>query len=152
MNAHKRDKLDTLLADIDLLLESKVEFCVIAVRFDHEQWDAYLVRAVDLPLLPVGRAVPPIAEHVAGAVKYYGPGVFLPACYPHDVTRISITEDGQSKKTNAYLSVEQAHNIERSSFLRIGTTDLHVDVIGSREDGLMTFLYKRADDIFLIPQ
>ena len=47
----KRDKLDTILADLDLLIESKVEFCIVAIRFAVDHRDGDLVRAVDLPLL-----------------------------------------------------------------------------------------------------
>lgn len=143
VNAEKRDKLDTILADLDLLIESKVEFCIVAIRFSAEHKDNHLVRAVDLPLLPSGGATVPIANH--SPHNYYGPGIFLPACYPHAVQRISITESGSTKKTNSYLSVEGVHNIERSSFIAIGSNFLHVDVIGSKEDGLLTLLYKRAD-------
>ena len=145
INPEKRDKLDTILADLDLLLESKVEFCIVALRFDSDHKDNHLVRTVDLPLLAAAGAVSPIAQHVPG--NYYGPGVFLPACYPHAVVRPSITEGGKPKKTNSYLSVEHTQNIERSSFLKVGPNNLHVDVIGSREDGLLILLYKRADEI-----
>ncbi len=147
VNAKKRDKLDDLLADIDLLLNSKVEFCVISVRFDHEERDAHLVRAVDLPLIPNSGATAPVSTHVNGGTTYYGPGIFLPACYTHANNRIPVSSGGRSKKTNSFISVEQSHNIERSCFFQVGTNLLHVDVIGSREDGLMTFLYKRADDL-----
>lgn len=145
VNAEKRDKLDSILADIDLLIESKVEFCIVAIRFTIDHKDSHLVRAVDLPLLASNGAIEPIADHPPH--NYYGPGVFLPACYIHDINRISITEAGSSKKTNSYISVEHVHNIERSCFLGIGNHTLHVDVIGSKEDGLLTFLYKRADDV-----
>ncbi|WP_157511008.1 hypothetical protein [Frateuria sp. Soil773] len=133
------------MADIDLLLESKVEFCIVALRFDSEHKDTHLVRTVDIPLLSANGAAAPIAQHAPH--NYYGPGIFLPACYPHAISRVSITESGKSKKTNSYLSVEQAHNLERSCFLRVGANNLHVDVIGSREDGLLILLYKRADDV-----
>ena len=145
VNPEKRDKLDTILADLDLLLESKVEFCIVALRFDSDHKDNHLVRTVDLPLLAVAGAAAPIAQHAPG--NYYGPGVFFPACYPHSITRPSITEGGKSKKTNSYLLVEHAHNIERSSFLTVGANNLHVDVVGSREDGLLILLYKRADEV-----
>ena len=89
VNPEKRDKLDTILADIDLLLDSKVEFCIVALRFDSEYKDAHLVRTVDLPLLANKRATVPIAQHTP--YNYYGPGVFLPACFPAAITRVSIT-------------------------------------------------------------
>ncbi|WP_129515582.1 hypothetical protein [Burkholderia stabilis] len=145
VNPDKRDKLDIILADIDLLLDLKVEFCIVALRFDSDHNDEHLVRTVDLPLLATSRAVAPIAPH--GPHNYYGPGIFLPACYPHDIKRISIANNGRSKKTNSYLSIERAHNIERSSFITIGLNNFHVDVIGAREDGLLIFLYKRADEV-----
>lgn len=145
VNAEKRDKLDTLLADIDNLIESKVEFCIVAIRFTGDHKDNHLARAVDLPLLASNCAIVPIADHPPH--NYYGPGIFLPACYLHAIHRISITENGKSKKTNSYISVERVHNIERSCFLKVGNNTLHVDVIGSKEDGLLTFLYKRADNI-----
>ncbi|WP_155744926.1 hypothetical protein [Burkholderia vietnamiensis] len=145
VNPEKRDKLDIILADIDLLLDSKVEFCIVALRFDSDHNDEHLVRTVDLPLLATTRATAPIAPH--GPHNYYGPGVFLPACYPHAIKRISIAKSGSSSKTNSYLSVERAHNIEVSSFIQIGPNNLHVDVIGTREDGLLILLYKRADEV-----
>lgn len=145
VNPEKRDKLDWILADIDLLLESKVEFCIVALRFDAEHQDGHLVRSVDLPLLANKNATAPIAPH--GVQNYYGPGIFLPACYPHEIKRISVMIDGKSKRTNSYLSVERTQNMERSSFVKIGANYLHVDVIGAREDGLLMLLYKRADDI-----
>ncbi|MCF9021558.1 hypothetical protein GIV21_25920 [Pseudomonas syringae] len=145
VNAEKRDKLDTILADIDYLLESKVEFCIVAIRFAADHKDNHLVRALDLPLVSSNSATAPIANHPPH--NYYGPGIFLPACHVHEIDRISITESGKSKKTNSYISVEHVHNIERSCFIKIGVTILHVDVIGSKEDGLLTFLYKRADRI-----
>ena len=145
VNPEKRDKLETILDDLDLLIESKVEFCIVALRFDSEPKDAHLVRTVEIPLLKTSGAVVPIAHRASH--NYYGPGIFLPACSTHDLKRISVTEGGKSKKTSSYLSLEQAHNYERSCFLRIGDIHLHVDVIGSQQDGLLTFLYKRADDI-----
>lgn len=144
-NHQKRDKLDTILDDIDLLIESKVEFCIVALRFDSEHKDTHLVRTVELPLLKGRGAVAPIANRASH--NYYGPGIFLPACYPQKPKRISVTEAGETKKTNSYILLEQAHNYERSCFLRIGEHNLHVDIIGSQQDGLLTLLYKRADDI-----
>lgn len=145
VNSEKRDSLETILADIDLLLESKVEFCIVALRLDAEHKDSHLVHTVGLPLLRASGAIAPIAIHTPHG--YFGPGVFLPACFPHEIKRISISEGGVTKKTNSYLSLEKVQNIERSCFLKIGSSDLHVDVIGSREDGLLIFLYKRADDV-----
>lgn len=145
VNAEKRDKLDTILADLDQLIDSKVEFCIVAIRFTSEHKDCHLVRAVDLPLLASNGATVPIADHAPH--NYYGPGIFLPACHIHGIDRISVTADGKTKKTNSYISVEHVHNIERSSFIAIGAHRIHVDVIGSKEDGLLTFLYKRADAV-----
>lgn len=145
VNAEKRDKLDDILSDIDLLIDSKVEFCIVAIRFTINHKDNHLARAVDLPHVPLGGASAPVANHAPH--NYYGPGIFLPACWIHSVDRISITENSKSKKTNSYISVELVHNIERSCFIKIGNNILHVDVIGSKEDGLLTFLYKRADEI-----
>ncbi|GKW10956.1 MULTISPECIES: hypothetical protein [Pectobacterium] len=145
INADKRDKLDTILADLDCLIDSKIEFCIIAIRFTVEHKDNHLVRAVDLPLVSSTNAAVPIANHYPH--NYYGPGIFLPACYIHEIRRIPIAEGGKSKKTNSYISVEHVHNIERSCFIQIGKNILHVDIIGSKEDGLLTFLYKRADKI-----
>lgn len=154
VNAEKRDKLDTILADLDRLIDSKVEFCIVAIRFTSDHKDSHLVRAVDLPLLASNGATAPIANHPPH--NYYGPGIFLPACHVHSIDRISVTVDGETKKTNSYISVEHVHNIERSSFIAIGAHRLHVDVIGSKEDGLLTFLYKRADavdfDVLQAPQ
>lgn len=153
VNSEKRDKLDTILADIDYLLESKVEFCIVAIRFTADHKDSHLVRAIDLPLLSSNNATAPIADHQPHG--YYGPGIFFPACYIHAIDRISITEydvvskTRKTKKTNSYISVEHAHNVERSCFIKIGQHLLHVDVIGSKEDGLLTLLYKRADQITL---
>lgn len=143
VNAEKRDKLDTILTDIDLLVENKVDFCIVGLRFDADHKDGHLVRSVDLPLLAGAGAVAPVASHPPH--NYFGPGVFLPACYVEPVRRISVTEGGKSKKTNSYLLVESAHNLERSCFLTVAGVDLHVDVVGSREDGLLLLLYKRAD-------
>lgn len=114
---------------------------------DSEHKDTHLVRTVELPLLKGRGAVAPIANRTPH--NYYGPGILLPACYLQKPKRISLTEAGKSKKTNSYILLEQAQNYERSCFLRIGGHDLHVDVIGSRQDGLLTFLYKRADDMTL---
>lgn len=147
VNAEKRDKLDTILADLDQLIDSKVEFCIVAIRFTAEHKDSHLVRAVDLPLLASSGVNAPVADHPPH--NYYGPGIFLPACHIHSINRISVTTDGKTKKTNSYISVEHVHNIERSSFIAIGSHRLHVDVIGSKEDGLLTFLYKRADEVDL---
>ncbi len=145
VNAEKRDKLDIILADLDQLIDKKVEFCIVAVRFTSDHKDSHLVRAVDLPLLASTNATLPIADHPPH--NYYGPGIFLPACYVHAIDRISITSDGVSKRTNSYISVEHVHNIERSCFVATGNHTLHVDVIGSKEDGLLTLLYKRADEL-----
>ena len=145
INGEKRDNFEVVLQDIDLLLESKVEFCVVAIRFESDHRDANLVRAVELPLLAATGAIYPIADHAP--LNYYGPGILLPACYVHAILRISVTKSGLTRKTNSYLSFESNHNIERSSFLRIAGNLIHVDVIGSREDGLLIYLYKRADEI-----
>ncbi|MFQ2777202.1 hypothetical protein ACK3ZO_00195 [Aeromonas caviae] len=145
VNTEKRDKLDIILADLDSLIESKVEFCIVAIRFTNDHKDNHLVRAIELPLLPSTNATSPIANH--SPHNYYGPGIFLPACYTHEIKRISITTNGNNKRTNSYISVEHVQNIERSCFISIGEHTLHVDVIGSKEDGLLTLLYKRADQI-----
>lgn len=145
VNSEKRDGLDSILADIDLLLEKKVEFCIVALRLDVETRDNHLVHTVGIPLLRARSAVAPIANHPPH--NYYGPGIFLPACFTHENRRITVTEGGVSHRTNSYLSLESAHNLERSCFLQLADCDLHVDVIGSREDGLLILLYKRADDI-----
>jgi len=145
-NYDKRDKLEWLLDDIDLLVAGRVDFCVFSFRFEREHNDLHVSRALELPLLKGSGASAPIAKRSA-PTDYYGPGILLPVCYPEAISRISVTTAGISKKTNSYLRFNLASNIDRSIFVCIGNSVMHVDVIGSCEDGLLTLLYKIADGV-----
>jgi hypothetical protein len=59
--------------------------------------------------------------------------------------------DSSKKKPTAYLSFEISSAVDRSSFLETPGGLIHTDVIGSKEDGLISFLFKRADNIELKP-
>ena len=148
-NGEKGDSLETVLQDFDLLLQDKIEFCLVVLRLDVAAGDDYLHSVIKVPALAKGKAAPNFARHdFDGNKKYCGPALFLGAVYPHQVGAIN-PRTGKGKNATAYLSFEQAHALERSYFLEAVGRLIHCDVLGSREDGFLAFLFKIADGLHL---
>lgn len=147
-NDEKGDSLDLILEDFDLLLGGKIEFCLVVLRLDVETKFDYLHSVVKVPTLAKGKAVTDFAQRRFGDQAYCGPAIFLGAVYPHQVGAIT-PRSGKGKNSTAYLSFETSTGIERSYFLEVAGTVIHCDVIGTREDGLLAFLFKRAEGIHL---
>ncbi|EOW9225131.1 hypothetical protein ACN26P_003674 [Vibrio cholerae] len=150
-NNEKVEKLENFLEDFDLLLDEKIEFSIMAIRTDVVHTDNFLHNCVRTPMLKASGANDQFCIHqsnLSGQVKglkkyeYKGVSVFLPAVYAHEIRNLTIRV-GQGKKSTAYLSFENINAIDRSSIIQIGENYIHCDVIGSREDGFIAFLYKK---------
>ena len=144
-NSEKIESLDKVLEDFDLLLEKKIEFSIVVVRLDVIHTDDYLHNCIRLPMLKATGAAQNFAAHTFAGGNYFGPGIFLSAVYPHKPKPLTLRV-GKGKNSTAYLSFENSPAIERSSILKIQDNYIHCDVVGSREDGFIAFLYKRMDD------
>ncbi|WP_114145650.1 hypothetical protein [Vibrio sp. L85] len=150
-NNDKVEKLESFLNDFDLLLDDKIEFSIMAIRTDVVHTDNFLHNCVRTPMLKPSGANNQFCMHqsnlsgkakVSKKYEYKGPSVFLPAVYPHEIRNLTIRE-GQGRKSTAYLSFENINAIDRSSIIQIDENYIHCDVIGSREDGFIAFLYKK---------
>lgn len=150
-NNEKIEKLEDFLGDFDLLLDDKIEFSIIAIRTDVVHTDNFLHNCVRLPMLKKGGGMQGLCQHISQSsgkarlskqYKYNGPSVFLPAVYSHKVIGLK-TRVGKGKNSTAYLSFENINAIERSSIIYVEGNYIHCDVIGSREDGFIAFLYKK---------
>jgi hypothetical protein len=148
-SSDKREGLGSFLEDFDLLLNSRIEFCIMAIKLDASKDDKYVHRCVHLPMLPQSGALGTFGNRSIAGSTYKSISVFLSATYPHASTKMKVRV-GKGKNATAFLSFEAVTAIARSSFLETHMGVIHVDVIGSREDGLMCFLYKRADNVKLI--
>lgn len=135
-NGEKGDSLDAVLEDFDLLLQYKIEFCLVVLRLDVAVRDDYLHSVIKVPALAKGKPVQAFPRHYVDEESYCGPAIFLGAVYPHEVGAIT-PRAGKGKNATAYLSFEPAHSIERSYFLEVATRLVHCDVLGSREDGFL---------------
>jgi hypothetical protein len=147
-NGEKGDTLEAVLEDFDLLLQDKIEFCLVVLRLDVTSSDDYLHSVIKVPSLAKGKPATRIGQHTLNGKAYCGPAIFLGAVYPHKVGSIN-PRTGKGKNATAYLSFEQAHGIERSCFLEVADRLVHCDVLGSREDGFLAFLFKLADGLQL---
>jgi hypothetical protein len=144
----KNESLEAVLKDFDLLLDDKIEFSIVAIRLDASAADNYLHRAISLPMLKKTGAPPAFGVHTASPHAYKGISIFLAATYQH-APKVITMKSGKGKNPTAYLSLETAPAIARSSLLEINKKMVHVDVIGCKEDGLVIFLYKKARHINL---
>lgn len=148
-NSEKVETLEKLLEDFDLLLEGKIEFAIVALRLDVAHADDYLHNSIRLPMLRASGGSTSFASHNFGTSTYAGPGIFLPACWPHAPKPLTLRV-GSGKNSTAYLTFEKASGVDRSSILEVCGAAIHCDVVGSREDGFLAFLYKRMDGFELI--
>lgn len=148
-NSQKIEVLDKVLEDFDLLLEAKIEFALVALRLDVTQTDSYLHNCIRLPMLKARGGAEDFAAHSFNGSSYTGVGIFLPGTYPH-VPKPLTLRVGKGKNSTTYLTFESSSSIDRSAVLKIGNNLIHVDVIGSREDGFIAFLFKRMDGFELI--
>lgn len=145
----KQETLDDILDDFELLLDSKIEFLIVAMKLDPAIIENHLHRCIHFPKLKQEGEVVTFGTRTFDNTQYRSIAIFLAATYPHAPTIITETP-GKGNKSSSYLSFEKAHSISRSSFLSTPKGVIHVDVVGSREDGLICFLFKRADDVDLV--
>ena len=145
----KTEDLAGVIEDFELLLESKIEFVIVAIKLDTSAVDNFLHRCIHMPMLSAQNARADFGNKVLRGQNYKQISIFLPATYPHAPQAMTL-RTGRGKNSTAYLSIERTFSISRSSFLDTGNGLIHVDVIGSKEDGLICFLYKRADGIELV--
>lgn len=143
----KQDHLNSIMDDFDLLLDGKIAFSIVSLRPTTEQKDDYLSRVVRLPAITKTGMASPFG--IRASHNYFGPGILLPASKPINLTQITLRSKGSGRHAYAYMKFLPAHSLPASAFLKIGKLHLHVDIIGSREDGLITYVYKRADDVVM---
>jgi hypothetical protein len=148
-NSEKNETLDKVLEDFDLLLESKIEFALVALRLDVTQTDNYLHTCIRVPMLKANGAAQDFAAHSFNGSTYTGVGIFLPGTFPHAPKPLKLRV-GSGKNSTTYLTFENSSSIDRSAVLEIQDNLIHVDVIGSKEDGFIAFLFKRMDGFELI--
>jgi hypothetical protein len=145
----KQETLDSIVEDFELLLDTKIEFLIVAMKLDPGVLENHLHRCVHFPKLKQEGELATFGRKTHDGIEYRHISIFLAATYPHAPTVITETP-GKGNKSSSYLSFECAHCVSRSSFLSTPKGLIHVDVIGSREDGLICFLFKRADYITLV--
>lgn len=143
-SAEKCEGLGEFLQDFELLLEGKIEFSIMAVRI--ARGDRHLHSCVNLPMLAKTGAAADFGVRNFGNSTYKSTGIFLSATFPHPPVPIEVRQ-GRGKNSTSYLSFENATAIARSSFLEVAGLAVHVDVVGSQEDGLICFLFKRAENM-----
>jgi len=148
-NSEKVEALDKVLEDFDLLLEAKIEFALVALRLDVAQTDSYLHNCIRVPMLKANGGDGDFAAHGFNGSSYTGVGIFLPGTFPHAPKPLTLRV-GSGKNSTTYLTFEASSSIDRSAVLEIGNNLIHVDVIGSREDGFIAFLFKRMDGFELV--
>ena len=148
-NSEKVEYLDKVLEDFDLLLEAKIEFALVALRLDITPTDSYLHNCIRLPMLKANGGSQDFAAHPFSGSSYAGAGIFLPGTFPHAPKPLTLRV-GSGKNSTTYLTFETSSSIDRSAVLEIGDNLMHVDVIGSREDGFIAFLLKRMDRFELV--
>lgn len=145
----KQEKLDSIIEDFELLLEAKIEFLIVAMKLDPAPIEDHLHRCVHFPKLKQSGEDADFGRKVFNSSFYRTISIFLAATHPHEPIKITETP-GQGNKSSSYISFENCHSISRSSFLKTPSGHIHVDVIGSREDGLICYLFKRADNIVFV--
>ena len=143
-----------LLADVIYdfwqLLHHKIEFSIVAIKLGTDEGARYLHHCIHSPMLKMKDPDALMLDVEEPPNTYKQVGIFLPATYFHTIRTISIRK-GKGKNSTAYMSFLPVTAIARSSFLVTPKARIHVDVIGSMEDGLLCFLYTRADGVQLDP-
>lgn len=144
----KREQLKDIIDDFSLLLESKIEFSIVSIKLDVSPTDNFLHRCIHMPMLAKTGSPPSFGDLEDNENTYKQISIFLAATYPHAVTTVTLRE-GKGKNSTAYLSFETTSSISRSSFLELPECLIHIDVVGSKEDGLVSFIFKRANNLVL---
>lgn len=145
-SAEKREGMSEFLQDFELLLAGKIDFAALAIRADRD--DRHVHSCVHMPKLPKTGGAANFADRAFDSKSYKQAAVFLSATFPHAPESI-VVRAGKGNVATSYLSFERAPAIARSSFLETHWGLIHTDVVGSQEDGLICFLFKRADDVTL---
>jgi hypothetical protein len=148
-STEKQEDLDSITEDFELLLESRIEFSIVAAKIDTPIIENHLHRCIHFPKLKQEGEAADFGRRTHDGAQYRNISIFLAATYPHAPTIITETP-GKGNKSSSYLSFESSHSLSKSSFLTTHKGLIHVDVVGSREDGLICFLFKRANNIELV--
>lgn len=132
--------------DFEDLLSHKVDFCLLSINTTPSKSGNYFNTFISIP--SISWKLPNINDLYRKLDNAYYSicGVFLPATYTHKIKSIN-TRVGKGKNITSYLSFEMNTSLIRSSFIKFEDTIIHVDVIGSKEDGSICYLYKRADGL-----
>lgn len=145
--AEKTVGLDGILDDFKDLISDKVHFCVVACRLRTDSKAKFIHTVFPSPMLAKDAdSADTLRKLDVGGVKYAGSSIFLPASYFHKV-RVIDQKLGKGKNPTGYQSFETAPAIEKSSFLQIGTHVVHVNVVGTPEDGFLAYLFKNCVDV-----
>lgn len=135
----KQVALSKLVEDWDSMLCGETDFCIVSIRTERDPSDDHLDTCIT-PAVITPTTVPTTLPRTA--TGYCDIGMFLPAV-SMELRQLS-QAGAKGRPKFRYLPFEDAPAITRSCFLRTRDALLHVDTIGSREDGLISFLYKRS--------
>jgi hypothetical protein len=135
----KQVALSKLVEDWDSMLCGETDFCIVSIRPERDPSDDHLDSCIT-PAVITPTAVPATLQRMS--TGYCDIGMFLPAVST-ELRQLS-QAGAKGRPVFRYLPFEAAPAITRSCFLRTRDALLHVDTIGSREDGLISFLYKKA--------
>lgn len=138
----------SLIRDFERLMKASIEFFLFSVRLDPCPEDEFVHQVLAMPMLNATKYKHGFGSRKIDQHSYMYISILLAAVYPHEVRPIS--PKNQPKNATGYMSFESAGAISRSSFLKTPLGLIHVDVVGSKEDGLLSFLFKRADCASLV--
>jgi len=136
----KQVAMGRVVEDWDSMLSGATDFCIVSIRTDRTANDDFLDNCITPAVVTPGKLPPTWAMTSAG---YRDIGMFLSATFTWGPFTSATGVKGPP--VYRYLPFEAAPAIARSCFLQTGRALLHVDTVGSREAGLISFLYKRAD-------
>ena len=143
----KKVKLTHILADFDDLLSNKVHFCIVACRLGTDPGESFIHAVFPSPMLAKdANSADPLRGLKVGEGNYVASSIFVSASHFQKVEVID-GKTGKGKNATGYQSFESAPAIEKSAFLLIGTHVVHVDVVGTPEDGFLAYLFKNCVDI-----
>ena len=140
-----------VIEDFDSVVHGKTDFFMIAFQFKYEESNSTnfhkYINFHELKNTYSGNGTKYTYRSQKKSIGYKAYSIFLGGCF---IEKPRLVKLDSSKKNgiNSYVSFEHMSNIRKEYFLEVSDDMyIHANVIGSPEDGIIYFLYSRAEGI-----
>ena len=140
-----------VIEDFDSVIQGETDFFIIAFQFKYKEphstnFHKY-INFHELKNTYSGNGTKYTYRKEKKSIGYKAYSIFLGGCFIEEPSLVKL-DSSKKNGVNSYVSFEHMSNIRKEYFLAVrDDVYIHTNVIGSPEDGIIYFLYSRAEGI-----